>query len=124
MLVELRVGAGAGDEGRRWFRGQALELVVWSDAEGVRLYHLRYRRRGGDGVLEWRRSEGLFHHGLDDGEQRAARAKATPILTGGGSLDVAWVKEQFRQEGARLESELREHVSRTLSSVGSSDSVV
>lgn len=124
MLIELGSGAAAAEEGRRWFRGQALELVVWSDPDGVRLYHLRYRRRTGDGVLEWRRSEGLFHHGLDDGEQRAARAKATPILTGGAPPDLVWVREQFDREGAELDPELREHVGQTLSSVDPPGSVV
>lgn len=124
MLIELGSGAADGEKDRRWFRGDALELVVWSDPDGVRLYHLRYRGRRGDGVLEWRRSEGLFHHGLDDGEQRAARAKATPILTGGEPPDLAWVREQFGREGGGLDPELREHVRRTLASVDPPGSVV
>lgn len=116
MLTE--VPARPDDEpGRRWFRGDALELVVWTDHDGVRQYQLRYSRGSVDGVFEWRRPGTLHHYHLDDGEGRAARVDATPVLTP-ASVDEApgldWVRMRFREESEGLDAELRTRVETTL----------
>lgn len=125
MLTEIPAPADS-PPGRRWFRGDALELVVWSDADGIRQYQLRYRRPGADGVYEWRRAGHLYHYALDDGEGRAARVDATPVLTadapghdsGHDPADLAWVRDRFAEESEGLEAGVRTFVEQTLAETG------
>lgn len=114
-MIELTgVAQEPGEARRRWFRGSSLELVVWEDDEGPRMYQLRYRDPAPDGVLEWRRGRGLFHYTLDDGEDRAARAKATPLLRAEPAAPLAEVRRAFAREGEGLDERIRLHVERTL----------
>lgn len=103
---------------RRWYRGDDVELVVWEDDQGVRQYQLRYEHAGQDGVLEWRRTGHLYHYRLDDGESRAARVDAAPVLHPDGPGDLAWVRARFEAESEGLETALRTLVMRTLAGPG------
>lgn len=115
MLTEIPAAAPDDSTGtRRWYRGSALELVVWTDDDGVRRYQLRYRRGGHDGVYEWRRPGRLYHYRLDDGEGRAARVDATPVLTADGPGELEWVRDRFAEESDGLPTSLRTLVERTL----------
>lgn len=123
MLTELKeVSQDSADARRRWFTGDRLELVVWEDDDGVRAYQLRYSRftghggPPGDGVFDWRRGEGLAHFLLDDGEDRAARAKAAPVLKPAAGGPLLAVAEAFRAESEALEPRLRSVVDETLRS--------
>lgn len=118
MLTELTdVDQTASDGRRRWFAGESVELVVWEDGDGVRGYQLRYRRRAGtaaDDVFEWRRGGRLSHYLLDDGESRAARAKAAPVLRPAGSGPLDEARAAFRAESEGIEPALRTVVEETL----------
>lgn len=98
---------------RRWFQGDGLELVVWEGDGAIRQYQLRYRKAGADGVFEWRGGR-LYHYTLDDGEGRAARVDASPVLRPDGPGDLDWVRARFAEQADRLEPQLRELVTRTL----------
>jgi len=113
-LTEVPAAPDAGQGTRRLFRGEALELVVWSDHDGLRQYQLRYRHAGADGVFEWRRPGRLYHYRLDDGESRAARVDASPVLNPDGPGDLAWVRDRFDQESEGLEADLRTRIVDTL----------
>jgi hypothetical protein len=114
VLTEVPTAPDEGPGTRRFFKGTALELVVWTDTEGLRQYQLRYARGGLDGVYEWKRPGRLYHYSLDDGEGRAARVDASPVLTPDGPGDLAWVRDRFREEADGLDPELRTQVARTL----------
>jgi hypothetical protein len=113
MLTEVPSAAAASGT-RRFFQGDALELVVWSDGRGIRQYQLRYRHGATDGVFEWRRPGRLYHYALDDGEGRAARVDASPVLAPDGPGDLAWVRDRFDAEAGELEPGLRAAIARTL----------
>lgn len=114
MLTEIEGSPDRTPGSRRWFRGEVLELVVWTDDDGVRQYQLRYHRGPLDGVYEWRRPGRLYHYHLDDGEDRAGGMNATPVLSPGRSDDLEWVRARFAEECDRLEPALRSLVERTL----------
>lgn len=114
MLTEVPAAPDEGPGTRRLFRGSTLELVVWADQDGLRQYQLRYSRGRLDGVYEWRRPGRLYHYRLDDGEGRAARVDASPVLTPDGPGDLAWVRDRFEEEADELEGWLRTHIARTL----------
>ena len=114
-LTELHPTAPDDTAGERhWYQGEALELVVWRDESGVRQYQLRYHHGGEDGVFEWRRPGRLYHYRLDDGEGRAARVDASPVLSPNGPGDLAWVQARFAEESEGLADGLRTLVTRTL----------
>ncbi len=113
MLTEIPTAPDDGPGTRRFFQGDALELVVWADADGLRQFQLRYRRGAEDGVFEWRHGS-LYHYRLDDGEGRAARVDASPVLHADGPGDLAWVRERFDAESDGLEPGLRTRIARTL----------
>ena len=107
MLKEMtKVRQVPGEQRRRWFSSQALDLIVWFDAAGaISGFQLCYDRLNDEKVLNWKIPDHYSHMAVDDGEGRAGRHKASPILVPGGDFRPE-VAEAFRKEAAELPFEI------------------
>ena len=82
MLREVNeVQQVPGEPRRRWFASEALDLIVWEDADRrVTGFQLCYRVDDDEKALTWRAGRGFTHNRVDDGEGRPARHKMSPVL--------------------------------------------
>ncbi len=99
----------AGEPRRRWFWSDALDLIVWYDDQsqptGFQLCYGKGEPRS-ERALTWNAPARYSHMAVDDGEGRAFRYKATPILIPDGTLDVRNLSDAFVRESAELPSEI------------------
>ncbi len=108
MLREVRkVRQVDGEPRRRWFTDDFFDLIVWSlpgdDIVGFQLTYDKFRQ---ERALTWRQDEGFVHDGVDDGEDRPGKLKATPILVADGAFDATGIAERFSQESGDLPADL------------------
>ena len=112
MLREMtKVSQVPGEPRRRWFSSNAFDLIVWLDgAGGIGGFQLCYDRERDEKVLTWKAPDGYSHMAVDDGEGRAGRHKASPILVPGKAFQPGALEENFRKEAAELPHEIVELV--------------
>lgn len=116
MLREITPARQVSDEPpRRWFAGNALDLIVWYSASGeIQGFQLCYSKGHDEHALTWWKGKGFFHDRIDDGEGRPDDQKMTPILLPDGSFDKERVISQFRDNSAEIDQELVQFVVRTI----------
>ncbi len=103
MLREIRQARQtAGEEPRRWFRDDRIDLIVWyAVPKGITGFQLCYRLDGEEKALTWLAGRGFSHDRVDDGEGRPDDYNMTPMLVGDGAFDTEKVLQMF--EAACLE---------------------
>jgi hypothetical protein len=80
-----------------------MDLIVWlGDDGGIAGFQLCYDRDKRERVVTWRAPDRYSHAAVDDGEGRAFRHKATPIIVPDGSFDAAAVAKAFEGESAEV----------------------
>lgn len=108
-----------GEPPRRWFTSQDMELVVWCDeSAGPIGFQLCYKDGSSEYALTWKPDCGFSHKRIDDGEERPAKHKATPILTADVPASANLISERFALVSARLPVEFAEFVGKELRESG------
>ncbi|MFI5345159.1 MAG: hypothetical protein ACHQ51_02180 [Elusimicrobiota bacterium] len=104
MLKEMtKVSQVPGEPRRRWFSSAAFDLIVWFDAaDAIGGFQLCYDREKDEKVLTWKAPDEYSHMAVDDGEGRAGRHKASPILVPGKAFKPGDLAEKFRREAAEV----------------------
>ena len=111
-----------GESNRRWFIGDDLELIIWSDeAGGVRRFQLAYDRRGEERMVEWDRSRGIALHRVDTGEVHPLQPKATPILAPDHRRPPGDLAARFAAAAGSLERRVRDSVEVVLRKLGTGE---
>lgn len=78
----------AGEPQRRWFSSNEMDLIVWLDEQQQLIgFELCYDKLHSEHALVWNAEQGLRHMAVDDGEGRAGKYKASPILISNGLID-------------------------------------
>ena len=96
---------------RRWMLDDFLDLIVWYQPDGsVYGFQLCYDKLADERALTWIHTGKFTHDRIDDGEGRAARAKGTPVLLGGGDFDYETLRKEFLNRSTAIDSEIRELV--------------
>lgn len=100
---------------KQWFKDEVMDLFVWR-GPGRRIEKFQLSCRTGDGeyAVTWSTGAGFLRHRVDDGEQRPARYKATPILVPARSFPLDRVTDEFKGRAGRLDPEIRELVAARL----------
>jgi len=104
MLQEMtKVSQVPGEPRRRWFSSRDFDLIVWlDDSNKVGGFQLCYDRQDDEKVLTWKAPDRYSHMAVDDGEGRAGRHKASPILVPGKAFQPGTLAEDFKKEAAGL----------------------
>jgi len=115
VLVEFKnVRQESGKGLRRWFEGGLYELVVWYRPDGsVEGFQILYRQEQNERALTWRETEGFKHSRVDNGTGSPLK-NLTPILLPNGSIPWPHVLQEFDDNSATLEPELRTFVRQRL----------
>ncbi len=93
------------DENSRWFRDDYFDLFLWEDDTGmITGFQLCYDIYHDQRALNWEMGKGFSHFGVDDGENRPGKLKATPILISGGFFDLAKISGLFKDRGREIDS--------------------
>jgi hypothetical protein len=123
MLTEHKyVEQFSGEPRRRWFSDEDFDLIVWlDDSEEILGFQLCYDKLRDEHSLTWWSERGFAHTGVDDGEGRPARQKATPILVPDGEFRSTRVAERFLQESRGIDQAVVEFVYEKLVSYGSGE---
>jgi hypothetical protein len=96
MLREIKDVRQIKDEPRRrWYTDEHFDLVIWDAEDEIIGFQLCYDKNENERALTWKPDSGFSHHGVDGGEDRAGRYKASPILVIDGSFDSARVAAVF-----------------------------
>jgi len=105
MLVEIpNVSQVKGEPRRRWFNDSFFDLVLWlDDADDIIGFQLSYDKSNNERALTWDPVQGYLHHGVDDGEGRPGKRKATPILVADGEFQSEQVAEAFQEASADVD---------------------
>lgn len=119
MLGELtNVPQQAGISGRRrWFADEELDLIVWYSASApdeISGFQLCYDLMGRERAFTWRKDDGLMHTAVDSGEDSPLHNRS-PILVASPRAPVERVIAEFKARSTKLETEIVELVSATLS---------
>jgi len=108
-----------GENRRRWFYSRTMDLIVWVAESGKIVgFQLCYDRERDERALIWRAPRYFTHMAVDDGEGRAFRHKASPILTPSGGFSAPRLAEAFRQESADLPPDIARLVSAKIAAFG------
>jgi hypothetical protein len=120
MLAELRdVRQIEGEHRRRWFADDFFDLIVWLGDGGEPVaFQLCYDKEGHQRALTWKAPSSYTHTGIDDGENRPGRYKATPILVADGAFDHSAIGERFRRAAAGIDPAIAELVHAKLMACG------
>lgn len=105
MLREISSTRQNPDEPRkRWFSSTSMDLVAWFDDDDVIVaFQLCYDKSDAERALVWsRRDARLAHLVVDDGESRAGKHKASPLLISGKHLPLQRVREKLLLESSEL----------------------
>lgn len=109
MLRELPMKKQApGDNNRRWFFCNKLDLVVWFDDDGNPVgFQLAYDKYRNEHSISWHRNGGFVHYVVDEGNPKSGKAE-TPLLHANGAFNAAPVIGLFRS----LSAEMPQHIAR------------
>jgi hypothetical protein len=100
-----------GEHWRRWFADRYFDLIVWLAEDGeITGFQLCYDKEGDQRALTWNRPGGYAHTGIDDGENRPARFKQTPILVADGSFDHTAIAARFKRASLKIDPPLAKFV--------------
>ena len=112
MFTEIpNVRQVAGEPNRRWFSDGDLELIVWLGGQNRIIgFQLCYEIHRKPKALTWQENGGFRHAGIDDGEDRPGRHKATPVLIPDGTFDKENIGKRFAQAGQSLPDEIADFV--------------
>jgi len=112
MLRELHnVRQIEGEGRRRWFSDRFFDLIVWFSQDGaVAGFQLCYDKEGDQRAITWKSPGHYTHAGVDDGENRPARYKQTPILVADGAFDHAAIAGQFLRASEGIDRPIAELV--------------
>ena len=104
MLAEIENARQiAGEDRRRWFVDDDLDLIVWFDNRDVISgFQLCYDKLHHERALTWREGGSYQHHGVDDGEV-AGGSNMTPILVADGLFDKHHISRVFEQKSTQTE---------------------
>jgi hypothetical protein len=71
----------AGESKRRWFSSSDFDLIVWfSEDDVIAGFELCYDKQHAEHSIAWRNGNEFRHMAVDDGEGRAGKHKASPVL--------------------------------------------
>jgi hypothetical protein len=117
MLGEIAgLSQPAGPGRRRWFADEELDLIVYySDAGTVEGFELCYGKTGAEGSFTWKKTGGLTHAAVDQGEDLPTKNR-TPIHVPGPAPRAAAVLGDFEARSSELDPALRQLVRAALSS--------
>jgi hypothetical protein len=100
-----------GEPKRRWFYDADLELIVWFGRWNTIVgFQLCYQADRKPKALTWHEHDGYLHSGIDDGEGRPGRHKATPILVPDGAFDKDTIGERFVRSSGSLPRKITDFV--------------
>jgi len=107
MLFEIENPRQIAGEGkRRWFRGDAVDLIIWyDDNESIEGFQLCYNKTTSEKAFTWRSSGSYYHNSIDDGEN-AQTFKMTPILIADGAVFPNKIAAIFDKESAKIDPEI------------------
>ena len=95
-----------GEPKRRWFSDDYFDLIVWVDESNIILgFQLCYDKAGDSRVLNWH-EQGYSHMGIDDGEGRVGKPKATPILVSWAAFNKVEMIETFKKACAKIDTQV------------------
>ncbi len=100
---------------KRWFTDDVIDLFVWQNGSGrVLSLQFCYDKRHKERSLTWSGESGYGHHGVDDGENKLGRIKASPILVPDGIFETEAVADLFASRAADMEPSLRAFVEKII----------
>lgn len=96
MLREITtIWQNSSAQQRRWFTDADMDLFVWFCDRIPTEFQLSYGKRDIEYTISWKRDEGFSHYCVDDGENRPARYKMTPILLDQAELNISQIARSF-----------------------------
>ena len=99
-----------GEPKRRWFSDDYFDLIVWvSDSNDILSFQLCYDKTGDLRALNWQ-EKGYSHLGVDDGEGRFGKPKATPVLVPDGVFNKDGVVKAFEQACSNMDAKVAKFV--------------
>jgi hypothetical protein len=113
MLREiLGVRQISGEQTRRWFTSDTMDLIVWIDDAGMPAgFQLCYDKGDAEHAVTWKPLSGLSHLAVDDGESGGGlRYKATPMLMPNGQIDASRIARLFTGAAHDLPHVIRDFV--------------
>lgn len=115
MRENSHVRQVAGERRRRWFSSGDFDLIVWlNDDHTFAGFELCYDKLHNEHSIIWRPVGGFEHTAVDDGEQRAGKYKASPILVPDGIFDVMRIHSAFSRESHSLPKDVADYVLQAL----------
>jgi len=119
MLREIRnIKQETGEPERRWFSSSDMDLITWHKGYEITGFQLCYDKGRDEHALTWTSAHGFTHRRIEDGEQKGARHKMTPILVPDGTVDLKRIRDQFDEASSEIDPELRGFVLRIIDSMG------
>jgi hypothetical protein len=109
MLKEIhKVRQITGENKRRWFTCDAMDLIVWVNEHNVPAgFQLCYGKGSKESAITWTPDSGIVHTNIDDGEHLIGVGyKATPILVPGKAQDILMIKKLFAKHSEQLPTEV------------------
>ena len=112
MLSEIEdVRQITGEPHRRWFCDSEFDLIVWLFPDSSPMgFQLCYHDGMDEKALTWTTDHGYTHNRVDDGENRPARPKMTPILVPDGVFHRDHVLDVLIPASAEVEPAIRDFV--------------
>jgi len=93
-----------GELRRRWFEDEYFDLIIWSDdKDEIVEFELCYDKHETQRALRWQKPDRYGHFRVDDGENRAGRGKASPVLVRDMRFSHEKVLAYFELASAGLE---------------------
>jgi hypothetical protein len=100
---------------RRWFSDGDLELIIWLDKKSrIVGFQLCYEVGKQLKALTWHENDGFLHSGVDDGDNRPGRSKATPVLIPDATFDKGNIGKRFAQSSQTLPVEIADFVKKKI----------
>ncbi len=119
MLREIdNISQPEGEPKRRWFSSAEMDLILWCEGPEPIGFQLCYDKGVDEHALTWMKNSGWTHRRIEDGENRGAHHKMTPILVPDGIIDISRIQAEFEAASAGIDAEVRALVLQTLTSIG------
>lgn len=107
MLQEIRaVRQDSPQAHRRWFTDADMDLFIWFKDQIPVGFQLSSGKRDIEYTLCWQRGRGYSLYCVDDGENRSARYKMSPILIDHPELNLSQLTRHFLAASAPLDPSL------------------
>jgi hypothetical protein len=100
-----------GEPRRRWFSDDYIDLVVWSDDDGLPIgFQLCYDKYRNERALTWHQDRGWRHDRVSDGEDRFGSPKQSPVLVADGVCDYTALMQSIGSRCSEIEAEVVQFV--------------